>query len=562
MIKTPTFALNPVVAVIIATAVLYAARQALIPLALAVLLGFALSPLVDLLERSRIPRAPAVWLSILFAAAVSSSFVWFCLTQLVELTGELPSYTVNLERKISDIGGPIGDAVHRFQSFYSRLKSRADKGEAVGGEPVQVEVVGDVIEPVEFIQRAIQPIVNPLLTAALVVVFAIFILFYRRNLRDRLVRLIAGRHLGLTTLALDETAERVSKFLLAQLLVCTLYGAGVAAGLYFLSVPKALLFGLITIPLRFVPYIGAWLSAVPPILLSIGVSPGWGVPLAVIALFVLLEFVISNFVEPIIYGATTGLHPLAVLFSAVFWTWLWGGLGLMIATPLTVCLAVIGRYVPSLHWLALLLGDEPPLADYEMLYQRLLAEDHADVEKLVEKYSRGEDTSIIYDRLLIPAALTALEEYEHDGLEDATLHSIFRSFRSIASEFKLVKSKSGIELVALEEDGRLLASIIAKGIEGDNVTVIHGSDQLGAAMQSDVKARLIVLGQYRRELIGPLKAHSANRNAPLILYLPGKKLSHLRRYLSAESRFVVASNCSEVKHHLFPHDSTHSSEAA
>ena len=241
------------------------------------------------------------------------------------------------------------------------------------------------------------PLVAPIATAGLVVVFVIFMLLQREDLRDRIIRLVGASDVARATEAMDDAAKRISRYLLMQLVINVLYGIPVGIGLYFIGVPNPILWGLLATVLRFIPYLGPVIAALFPIALSFAVAPGWTLPLLTIALFVTLELFSNNVLEPWLYGSSTGLSPVAVLVAAVFWTTLWGPVGLLLSTPLTVCLVVLGRHVPQLGFFDVLLGDEPALPPELKFYQRLLARDPEEATELAEEYLEDEPLEKLYD---------------------------------------------------------------------------------------------------------------------------------------------------------------------
>jgi hypothetical protein len=259
-------------------------------------------------------------------------------------------------------------------------------------------------------------------------------LLQREDLRDRFIRLIGASQINLTTKALDEAAQRVSRYLLAQLIVNVTYGIPIGIGLYFIGIPNAILWGLFATILRFVPYIGPWLAASFPLFLSLAVGTTWTAPIETLALFVVIELISNNVVEPWLYGASTGLSPMAVIVSAVFWTWIWGGIGLILATPLTVCLAVLGKHLPSFAWLDVLLGDKPPIATGDRLYQRLLANDEEEAVTIVEEYVAANSLAAAYDVVVLHALRQAESDCRADILDETRRRQIYGMLRRILTE--------------------------------------------------------------------------------------------------------------------------------
>jgi predicted PurR-regulated permease PerM len=359
-----------IVTAIFVIATLYLARVVFIPLALALLLTILLTPVVVFLERIKLPRIVAIILVVAFLFSVIGLLGWKASQQFVDMTDELPFYKKTLEDKIRTIKSSQPSGLNKASDAMKELEkeiisttpgsslatdSRRPAPGSSKSKPMEVEVV-----PPSNPLESVETMLGPLATAGVVVIFTIFMLAGREDLRNRFLRLVGGR-LSVMTQALDEATRRINRYLLLQLLVNIGYGLVVGTVLYFIGIPSASLWGVSAGALRFLPYAGPPIAALMPIVLSLALFPGWHHALATLGLFVVLEVMVSNFVEPFLYGAHVGLSPLAVLVAAVFWTLIWGFPGLVLATPLTVCLVVGGRYVPSLAFLNILLGDEPVL---------------------------------------------------------------------------------------------------------------------------------------------------------------------------------------------------------
>jgi len=406
----------PNVATIVTTvAALYFGREVFLPIAIALLLTFALAPLVSVLKRAGIPRLAAVIVSVLSAFAALALFSFIVATQVSELAQNIPVYQTNILTKIRSLKetGVGGGIIARLSGVIERVGQEIDRQDASlpaatpdkpPREPVPVEIVARE-KPLEVLQNIVGPLISPLGSAGLIIVVVIFMLLEREDLRDRFIRLVGYGDLHRTTEALRDAGKRVGRYLLMQLVVNIVYAIPIAAGLWILGIPNALLWGLLALALRFVPYIGPAIGMLLPLFLALAVAPGWSLVLWTAALFVVMELVTGNVVEPWLYGSRTGLSPLAIIVAAIFWTWLWGPLGLVLSTPLTVCLVVLGRHVPQFEFLDVLFGNEPVLEPHARLYQRLLAgdpdeaTDHAE-EMLEEKYLFE-----FYDKVAIPALL-------------------------------------------------------------------------------------------------------------------------------------------------------------
>jgi predicted PurR-regulated permease PerM/GAF domain-containing protein len=408
--------------IVLAIGALYFGRDIFIPFAVGILLSFALTPLVNRLRRLRLPRVAAALVAVTLAFILIGGLTYVVGRQLVQLANNLPSYQTTITEKIRALqtsapGGGVVDKVTTTIQDLSKEISGAEKatdkaaeqaGTALGTspapqEPVTVRIESPESQPLEIIQTVVGPLLAPLATAGLVIIFVIFILLEQEDLRDRFIKLAGAGDLQKSTQALNDAAARVSRYLLMQLMVNMTYGIPIGIALYFIGVPNAVLWGLLAAVLRFVPYLGPFLAASFPIALAFAVDPGWSMLLWVIGLFLLAELISNNVIEPWLYGSSTGLSSLAIIMAAIFWTTLWGPVGLFLATPLTVCLVVIGRYVPRLEFLGILLGSDPVLAPEERLYQRLLAGNLEEAVEIAEDYVDEHSSREFYDHVAIPA---------------------------------------------------------------------------------------------------------------------------------------------------------------
>ncbi len=417
--RTGTFRAVTIVATLLVAAVLYVARDVFIPFALALLLSFLLAPLVTILQRLRIPKVPSVIVVVSFAAAIIASIAWLVSTQLydVKLKAIKPS-GIGVFGKTSRMIKETGEELSRA------AKESPDAERADAAKPIPVEVHAPQPTSLEIMHRVLGTVVNPLTTAGIVAIFVIFMLIYMEDMRDRFLRLMGMAKLNVTTQALDDAAARVSRFILMNLVVNVSYGIPIGIGLYVIGVPNAILWGLLATLLRFIPYVGPWVAASFPVALAFAVDPGWTMFVATVALFIVVELISNNAIEPWLYGSSTGLSPIAVIVAAVFWTWLWGPVGLFLSTPLTVCLAVIGRYFPQLDFFYILLADEPVLPIETRFYQRLVARDPEDAATLVKDFLKERPLAAVYDEVILPALSmaeagrqqgTLREEYAHAG---------------------------------------------------------------------------------------------------------------------------------------------------
>ena len=398
---------------VLVVVVLYWAQTVIVPIALAILLTFVLSPPVTWLERW-IGRIPAVLTIVTLVFSILGLAGWGLARQMDHLAEDLPRYRLNILAKIADVrGASKGGSVEKLQDTIEDIKTDLGKSEVPRGTTSRPVVVTSEQAAGFSGFTWLSPIVGPFGTAGLVLAMVIFMLLERRDLRDRVIGLLGHGHLAITTKAFDEAGTRVSRQLLMQSLVNLLYGIVAGAGLYFLGVPYPLVWAVLAAVLRFIPYVGPLLGAGAPIVVSLAATEGWAGPLYVIALFVVLELFTNLVLETVLYAGAAGVSSVALLASVAFWTWLWGPLGLVLATPLTVCLVVIGKHVPGLEFLGMLLADTPALAPEYGYYQRLLARDQSEAADLIERYVKTESPRSVYDALLLPA----LNYAERDRLE-------------------------------------------------------------------------------------------------------------------------------------------------
>ena len=455
-----------VVVAVVTIAALYFARVVLIPFALAVLFTFILTPVVRLLERAHLGRAFSSLLVVLLTLGTCASLGWGVSKQFGQVVNELPSYKLNIKEKLASLHWSESHVLHNASETVTEISkdlaakpapSSSDSAQtleatpsannrpATARQPVPVQVISPPSLPLE----SLQSILGLLARALIVVVFTIFMLIRREDLRNRLISLIGHGHIHLITQTLDEASSRVSKYLLIQFLVNIGYGIFIGMGLYFIGLPGALLWGVIVGILRFLPYIGPPLGGIMPLLLSMAVFDGWSKPLLVLGLFVITEVAVSNLVEPMLYGAHTGISSLAIVMAAIFWTAIWGPIGLVVSTPLTVCLLVVGRHAPQLRFLHILLGDEPPLTPESRFYQRLLAMDYEEAREVLQKCLNEMSLEELYENVLIPALGLAEQDRHQNRLQDENERFISQSTRELIDE--LWEPRNGE--TALESEG-------------------------------------------------------------------------------------------------------------
>jgi len=426
--------------------VLYFGREIIIPIALAILLSFVLAPLVGLLQRVRIPRGLAVVSVVIIAFALIFAMGSLLATQLAQLAGDLPRYQSTISEKIQSFRettagrGTLERASGMLKDLSKELDKPKEAASALGvgagakgatPKPVPVEVLQPDPGALESLQSLISPLLHPLATTGIIVIFVIFILLQREDLRNRLIRLAGSHDLQRTTAALDDAASRLSRLFLIQLLLNGSFGIVIGIGLWVIGVPSAILWGILAALLRFVPYIGAAIAAAFPLALAVAVDPTWSMLLWTIALFLVVEPVVGHVVEPMVYGHSTGLSPVAVVASATFWTALWGPIGLVLATPLTVCLVVLGRHVERLEFLDVMFGDRPALSPPEIFYQRMLAGDPTEASEKAEEFLKERSLSSYYDEVALKGLQLAQADAERGALDSERLIKI----RDAVSEF-------------------------------------------------------------------------------------------------------------------------------
>jgi len=432
---------------VVAIATLYFARVVLVPFALAMLFSFVLAPLVRLLEKRRLPRGLAVILVVILAMTTAVFVALQVTNQLVDVTAQLPTYRASVKNKIASLKRGNSMSVLKAREEISEFgtemvealpgsaqATRQQNGrgipESIPGKPMQVQVV----EPLARSWDSLLTVLTPVGLGGLVLVFTIFILLRLEDLRNRFIRLVGHDHLNVTTQALDDASQRIGRYLFLQFIVNVSFGIAVGAGLHFIGLPNALLWGVIASVCRFLPYIGTPIAAFLPIILSVAVFDGWTRPLMTVGLYVVTEAVVANFVEPLLYGAHTGISSLAILVAAVFWTLLWGTIGLVLSTPLTVCLVVLGRHVPQLEFLHVLLGDEPVLTPEVHFYQRMLASDLSEARRVLETQLSGKDLQGLYDSVVIPALAIAQRERYQNDFDETVGDSISQGTRELLEE--------------------------------------------------------------------------------------------------------------------------------
>ena len=442
-------AVGTAILAVIIIMMLYFGREIIIPIALAILLSFVLAPLVGLLQRIRVPRGLAVVSVVLLAFALIFALGSLLASQLTQLAGDLPRYQSTISEKIQSFRnttagrGTLERASGMLKDLSKELDKPKDAASTLGAgtslapkssaplTPVPVEVRQPDPGALESLQSLISPLLHPLATTGIIIIFVIFILLQREDLRNRLIRLAGSHDLQRTTAALDDAAARLSRLFLIQLLLNGTFGVVIGVGLWLIGIPSAILWGILAAVLRFVPYIGAAIAAAFPLALAVAVDPSWSMLLWTLALFLVVEPIVGHVIEPMVYGHSTGLSPVAVVASATFWTALWGPIGLVLATPLTVCLVVLGRHVERLEFLDIMFGDRPALSPPEMFYQRMLAGDPTEAAEKAEEFLKERSLSSYYDEV----ALKGLQLAQADAERGALDHERLTRIRDAVFEF-------------------------------------------------------------------------------------------------------------------------------
>jgi predicted PurR-regulated permease PerM len=414
------------------------AKEFLLPLILAILISFLLAPVVSRLERWHFPRAVAVLSVVAIAFALIGGLCSTLSLQGLDLVNSLPKYRDNIHAKwVAIQKGPPGPLNLAFTNVGSMIADLGKVSASVEGaqktEPTKVQIVSGADSILTVVKNSLTPVLGPIGEFAVVVVLVVFLLLERKRFRVRFLRLIGHSRIATTTLAVDEAGSRLSGFLLGQLMVNTGFAILLGIGLFLIGIPNAFLWAVLTLVLRFLPYVGLWISAFFPLALSIAISAGWREPLLTLALYGVLEVVTNNVVEPFVLGGSTGMSPLAIIVSALFWTWLWGPIGLLLATPLTACLVVLGRYFPAFYICSVLLAAEPPTSAETKLI-RLLTEGRLPEARALLQELAGMQLSIgIVEELILPT-LRAIENELYPGAGGATKSRIYAQLRELIEE--------------------------------------------------------------------------------------------------------------------------------
>ena len=574
------------IAAIVVTA-LYVGREVLVPLALAILLSFVLTPPLLFLRRLRVPRVLGIAILVSSAFLLILALGWLVSGEATQLAVQLPRYQSTLAEKISMITKSAADApgirkvteaLEELQQELAHPKPETSVVTAPGppeqvGEdrkPVPVEIREPEPQPLELFQRLAGTLLPPIATGGIVLLFVIFILLQREDLRDKLIRLFGTSDLQRSTAAINDAAERLSQYFITQLLINSAFGIFIAFGLWLIGVPSPTVWGILAILMRFVPYVGSFIAAAPPVLLSAIVDPGWTPFLLTVALYLVSELTMGQLVEPVVYGHGTGLSPIAVVIATVFWTWLWGPLGLLLATPLTVVLVVLGRHIEGLQFLDVLLGDEPALTPEQRFYQRLLTGDSAEsADQLENCIKEGQTLVRCFDEVALKALQFAQHDAERGALDEETLERIDTTAREVIENLRDLEPQRGPQKGTSEASAGGLASLtlmeerqendlihlepadLAPGWEADGAVVcIGGRTPLDDAAAALLSGLLEILGLKPRllgsEAISPAHIVSLDVTDAKLVCLSymsiGPSPAHVR-YLIRQLRGIIPSGC-------------------
>ena len=531
--------------------ILYVGQDVLVPLALALLLTFTLAPIVSFLRKRYVPKIAAVLLAVSTAVLLIAAFGFVVASQVANLAENIPTYQRNIVQKVNTLsqagsGNGVLEHVRKVvERMGSQMQETAEESQEEPAprssrrEPMPVEIVTRS-NPIETLGNFILPLISPFATAGLVIVLVIFMLLEREELRDRFIRLVGLGDLHRTTAALQDAGTRVGKYLLMQLVVNALYAFPISIGLWLLGIPNAILWGLLTLVLRFVPYIGPVIGMILPLFLALAIAPGWSLVAWVATLFIVTELVSNNVVEPWLYGSHTGLSPLAIIVSAIFWSWLWGPVGLMLSTPLTVCLVVLGRHVPQFSFLDVLLGNEPVLQPQEKLYQRLLAGDPNEATDNAEDFLEEEYLLDYYENVGFPALLLGELDRQRGVMTEAQIALFASTTQTLVGNLAEIAIEEGAEDEPPETEADVAGQTtdehdLPDGV-GKSVLCIGGRGVIDDAAASMLSQVLSIQGSAVSQsdhstlsgsgLSLPTLAHI---DAVLVAFLNANSKSHIRQ---------------------------------
>ncbi|HEX3374616.1 MAG TPA: AI-2E family transporter [Edaphobacter sp.] len=586
MSLTETAQLLRIITGVVVVAALYLGRSVFIPLALALLLALLLGPVMTFLCKLRLPRIVAIAIVGIALGSVAFGFGWKMSAEFTDLADKLPVYKMTLEQKIHALSGLRSRSLSKVSQTVDDLETELVKSSsgtaeeaptkrppAPGSSPARPMAVKLV--PSSNPLDSIGSVLGVMGSAGMVVIFTIFVLLGREDLRNRFIHLSGGGRLKVMTQALDEATSRVQRYLFLQSAVNAIFGVIVGVGLYLIGIPDAWLWGLVAAVLRFLPYVGAPAAAAVPILLSLAIFPGWGHALGTMAFFFSLEVIVANFVEPFLYGTQVGLSTLAILIAAVFWTLIWGFPGLILSTPLTVSLVVMGRYVPSLNFLKVLLGDEPEISRSDLYYQRLLASDQNEARQVLEQYLEGKSLGELYSEVLIPALGLIEQDRHRNELDEATLNFIMQSTRESIEEIGDLngvsasagesvvsngRASSVVCLPARDEADELVGLLLSQLLQNDHIECHSVSVGTSSEMMSAISALnpdVVCISalppfaiEYARNLYLKVRAQFPDVDIVVCLWAYGGDLDKMHRRLKIADGHRVLVTMPDVIEHV------------
>jgi len=558
-----SFSVKTLATIILIVALLYWAKEVFIPFALAVLFSFVLGPIVTRLRRWGLGRILAVSTVTALTFAFLFSLGWVVTHQLLHLAREFPTYKRNIQAKVQSVYGPLATKLDKTSVAIQDLQGQFFAAQRKGAEVERVEVVQPAPTLPQLVHRAVGPLFRPLGTGVMVTVLVICMLLNREDLRNRLIRLFGRHRLPAATQALDDVSRGVSRFLLMQCVINGGYGVSFGLGLFLIGLPNSVLWGVAAAALRFIPFIGSWIAGLLAIVCALAVFSGWSQTLFVATLFILLEIVSNYLVEPWLYGTRTGLSPLAVLLAATFWAWLWGPVGLLLSTPLTVCVVVISKHIPQLAFFSVLLGDEPVMGPRSRFYQRLLALDREEASELVEQQLAEKPLIEVCDTTLVPVLRLASADRRRGALDSQRAAVLFANLRDQISGLRDPRNKVAVGareatpgrvvycVPAQDEADELGALLFLKmleshGIPARQTTINDVPEAMGhTASQAIVCVSAISLPalENARRLIKPLRA--CYPDLPILAGLwdaaPQTRETDLAELLAAGATQVVTS---------------------
>ena len=549
-----------IVAALATVAALYFGKEVLLPITLAVILSFVLSPIVNGLQRLKLPRAPAALLAVIATLATFGLVGTLIGSQAAALSSDAPQYVRTIEGKVQNVQGYAvlklaaltkafgtgvrsGNPPRNGDAGAGQLTGRqAAKADAQGQRrPVPVEIQAAPPSPTEIARKVLSPVVGPLETAFIVLIVAIFILIQREDLRDRVIRLFGSADLHRTTIALDDAGQRLSKYFLSQFVVNTSFGVVIGLGLWIIGIPQPAMWGILAGLLRFVPYIGAFLAALAPMALGAAISPGWEMTVFVALLYLGVDTLTGYVVEPLLYGHSTGLSPISVIVAAIFWAWLWGPVGLILSTPLTLCFVVLGRHVKAFEMFDVLLGDRPALTPVETFYQRSLADNADDALAQAEAMLGDRPLVDCYDAVIVQSLRMAAQDMARGTIDRARAAKLTRLMLAVIEDLRMFQGDASANALprTISVPGRIVC-VAGRGPFDGALTTMFAQLLEGAG----AVVRVVSYEQVARESINALEPDGLTAIALIGLNPAGATapMRHLIRRLrmhAPKSRILV-----------------------